>query len=98
MPKPHRPNGKQRDALAGELLNFYDDLTALNATTTFVLGALAAAVEGEAPPQRRAASGAVFCVGWLNDRAQELERRLREIRVRAGAGRQRGRGSSGRHR
>lgn len=96
MPKPHRPTGKQRNTLAGELLTFYDDLTALNTTATFVLGALAAAVEAEAPAQRRAATGAAFCVGWLNDRAQELERRLREIRARAGAPRpRRGRVSMG---
>lgn len=69
----------QRDMLARELLRFYDELTAIHAGSAFVMQALAAAlVKGEGLDDR-SATGAVFCVRWLDDRAMELERQLKEI-------------------
>ena len=69
----------RQDVLARELLRFYDDLTAVHAGGAFVMQALAAAlVKGEGLDDR-SATGAVFCVRWLDDRAMELEQQLREI-------------------
>lgn len=73
--KPNRPS----DLLAKELLQLYDDLTALNACTAFVLGALARALVREDGANNRSTEGATFCVQWLGDRTIEIERRLKEI-------------------
>lgn len=65
--------------LGRELLQFYDELTELHAGCAFVMQALAAAlVKGEGLDDR-SATGAVFCVRWLDDRATELERQLKDI-------------------
>lgn len=70
-------------SLARELLEFYDELTALNAYSAFVTQALATAlVKGEGMDER-SATGAVFCVQWLNERTAELEQQIRKIQARA---------------
>lgn len=85
MPKPARTAAKSKAGkqLAVELLQLYDDLTAVNASTAFVLHALSSALEDHALPSSRATVGGVFCVHWLNDRMQVLEKQLRNIRKRA---------------
>lgn len=72
-----RPKG----FLARELLEFYDDLTALNACNAFVTQALAAALMKGDGLDERSATGAVFCVQWLNDRAAELEQQIKKIQA-----------------
>ncbi len=65
--------------LARDMLRFYDELTGLHAGSAFVMQALASAlVHGEGLDDR-SATGAVFCVRWLEDRATELERQLKNI-------------------
>lgn len=69
----------QLQRLARELLQFYDELTALHACNAFVMQALASAlVKGEGLDER-SATGAMFCVQWLNDCTTELEQRLKQI-------------------
>ena len=52
----------QQQRLAHELLEFYDELTALHAGNAFVMQALASTlVKGEGLDER-SATGAVFCV------------------------------------
>lgn len=90
MPKPAGNTAKSKKSgkpLAAELLQLYDDLTAVNASTAFVLHALSSALEDHALPSSRATVGGVFCVQWLNDRMQVLEKQLRDIRKRAATGR-----------
>lgn len=71
----------QPRSLARELLEFYDELTALNACNVFITQALAAAlVKGEGLDER-SATGAVFCVQWLNDRSAELEKQVKRIQA-----------------
>lgn len=84
MLKPAMNASQSRSAneLNGELLDFYDDLTATHAALTFVLGAFAAAMRSDDPPDARTATGATFCVEWLNARMRELELRLADIRTR----------------
>ena len=73
----------QQQSLARELLQFYDDLTALHACSAFITQALASTlVQGESMDER-SATGAVFCTQWLNDRTSELERRLKDILLKA---------------
>lgn len=69
----------QQQWLARELLQFYDDLTALHACNAFVMQALAATlVKGEGLDER-SAMGAVFCSQWLNDCSVDLEHRFKNI-------------------
>lgn len=67
------------DSSARELLRLYDELTALHAANAFVMQALAAAQVYGGGLDERSATGAVFCAQWLNDRAVELERRLKGV-------------------
>lgn len=71
--------------LASELLEFYDELTALNACNAFVTQSLATALVKGDGLDERSATGAVFCVQWLNDRSAELEQQLRNIQARTQA-------------
>lgn len=69
----------QQQRLARELLLFYDELTAIHACNAFVMQALASTlVRGEGLDEC-SATGAVFCVQWLNDCTMELEQRLKQI-------------------
>ena len=69
--------------LTRELLQFYDELTALHACNAFLLQAMASTlIEGEGLDER-SANGAVYCTQWLNDRASELERRLKSLQSTA---------------
>ena len=69
----------QQQRLGRELLQFYDELTALNACNSFVMQVLASTlVKGEGLDER-SATGAVFCAQWLNDRTTELEQSLKQI-------------------
>ncbi len=69
----------QQEWLARELLQFYDELTALHACGAFVMQALASTlVKGEGLDER-SATGAVFCTQWLGDRAAEMERKLKHV-------------------
>lgn len=70
---------KPDNRLARELLQLYDDLTALNGCTAFVLDALAEALMRASGADSLSAEGAMFCVQWLNDRTIEIERRLKAI-------------------
>ena len=79
MPSPERTVDSQTDLPARELLKLYDELTALNASSAFVMQALAAALTHDGGLDERSATGAVFCAQWLNDRTAELERRLKHI-------------------
>jgi hypothetical protein len=58
-------------------------LTALNACNTFVLRALTDAMLRGEGMVGRSATGAAFCVQWLDNRAVDLERRLKNIHERA---------------
>jgi hypothetical protein len=69
----------QQRSLARELLEFYDELTALNACSAFVMQALAAALANGGGLDERSTTGAVFCAQWLNDRTAELEQQLKKI-------------------
>ena len=66
-------------SLARDLLEFYDKLTALNACSAFITQALAAALVKGDGLDERSATGAVFCVQWLNDRSVELEQQIKKI-------------------
>ena len=66
-------------SLAGDILGLRDELSTLNACNAFVLRALANAVAHEDGMDSREATGAVFCVQWLEDRAAELEARLKSV-------------------
>jgi hypothetical protein len=79
-------------SLARELLNFYDELATLNASSAFVMQSMAAALTEGGGLDERAATGAVFCAQGLNDRAVELEQQFKKILARVhvpGAGRKR---------
>ena len=75
----------QPQSLARELLQFYDELTALNACSAFVMQALASALANGGGLDERSATGAVFCAQWLNDRTAELEQQLKKILAHAQA-------------
>lgn len=79
--KPDTPS----DLLARELLQLYDDLTALNACTAFILEAFAEALARGNGADSRSANGAMFCVQWLSDRTIDIERRLKGIQRKAHA-------------
>ncbi len=73
----------QQQQLARELLQFYDELTELQACNAFVLQALASTlVKGEGLDER-SAMGAMFCAQWLNDRTAEMEQKLNRILSKA---------------
>lgn len=77
---PHRRGpAKRPKKSAGEFLDLYDELTALNACNAFVMQALAAALTTGNGLDERSATGAVFCAQCLNDRTVELEKRLGKI-------------------
>ncbi len=78
MPSRNEPAKRQKQG-AIELLELYDELTALNACNSFVMQALAAALTTGNGLDERSATGAVFCAQWLNDRTVELEKRLNNI-------------------
>ena len=79
MPSPEGIADSQTDLPARELLKLYDELTALNACSAFVMQALTAALVNGGGLDERSATGAVFCAQWLNDRTAELERQLKNI-------------------
>lgn len=82
MPKLRRRSNGKTGSLARDLLEFRDELNALNACNAFVLQALAGAMESGEAMTSRAATGAMLCAQWLGDRAAELERRLKNIQDR----------------
>ena len=69
----------QQQWLKRELLQFYDELTALSACNAFVLQTLASTLAKDEGLDERLATGAVFCVQWLNDCTTELEQSLKQI-------------------
>ena len=69
----------QQQWLARELLQFYDELTALHACSAFVMQALASTLAKGEGLDERSATGAVFCAQWLNDRTTEQEQKLKNI-------------------
>lgn len=71
------------DLPASELLKLYDELTALNACSAFVMQALATALVNGGGLDERSATGGVFCAQWLNERTVEMEQRLKDIVARA---------------
>ena len=79
MPKPQDCGTKKITSPAGELLELYDELTAVHASNTFVMQALTAALVKGGGLDERSATGAVFCAQWLNDRTAGLERQLKNI-------------------
>jgi hypothetical protein len=83
MPKSQDRRTKKITSPAGELLELYDELTALHACNAFVMQALAAALVNGGGLDERSATGAVFCAQWLNDRTAEMEQQLKEIVSRA---------------
>jgi len=73
----------QQQQLARELLQFYDELTELQACNAFVMQALASTLARGEGLDERSATGAVFCAQWLNDRTAEMEQKLRHIQSKA---------------
>jgi hypothetical protein len=67
------------DSAARELLKLYDELTALHASSAFVMQALAAALVDGGGLDDRLATGAVFCAQLLNNRTAELEIQFKTI-------------------
>jgi hypothetical protein len=82
MPKLRKAIDRSQDSLARELLDFHDDFAALNRYVVFVLHALASALADGDGLGEHPAVGAMFCAQWVDDRAQDLERRLKKIRRR----------------
>lgn len=68
---------------ARELLKFYDELTALNACSAFVMQALSTALINSGGLDERSSTGGMFCVQWLNERTVEMEQRLKDIVAQA---------------
>jgi hypothetical protein len=79
---PSRSEPAKRKQKTSEFLDLYDELTAPNTCNAFVMQALAAALTTGTGLDERAATGAVFCAQWLNDRTVELEKRLGRILLR----------------
>lgn len=79
MPRSADRAGRQKDLLARELLGFYDEVTALNACSAFVMQALASALVNGGGLDGRSATGAVFCAQLLNDRTAEMEQKFKHI-------------------
>jgi hypothetical protein len=69
----------QPRSLARELLEYYDEVTALNACSAFVMQALASALVNGDGLDGRSATGAVFCAQLLNDRTAEMEQKFKHI-------------------
>lgn len=61
----------------------YDELTALNACSAFVMQALAIALINGGGLDEHSATGGVFCAQWLNERTTEMEQQLKNIVARA---------------
>lgn len=93
MPKQRKRSQEKVNSVARDLLEFRDELNALSACNAFVQEALAGAMEGGQGMSSRAATGAMFCAQWLDDRAIELERRLKNIQDRVRADARPGRGA-----
>lgn len=68
MPRTEQARDRKPSHLERELLDFYDEFTAQNARVLFIIQALAAALPNGSGLDERAATGAVFCAQWLNDR------------------------------
>ena len=83
MPSPEKNVDSRADLPARELLKLYDELTALNACSAFVMQALAAALVNGGGLDERSATGGVFCTQWLNERTVEMEQQLKGIVSRA---------------
>lgn len=83
MPNPEKNVDSQTDSPASELLKLYDELTALNACSAFVMQALAMALVNGDGLDERSATGGVFCAQWLNERTMEMEQQLKDIVARA---------------
>ncbi len=83
MPSSAKTVDKRTILPAPELLRLYDELTALNACSAFVMQALATVLANGGGLDERSATGAVFCTQWLNDRTAELEQQLKNIVSRA---------------
>ncbi len=83
MPKSADIADRQMGLLARDLLEYYDDVTALNACNAFVMQALASTLAKGEGLDERSATGAVFCAQWLDDRAAELEQRFKDILSKA---------------
>ena len=75
----------QQQSFSRELLEFYDELTALHACNAFVTQALASTLAKGEGLDERSATGAVFCAQWLNDCTADLEQRLKNILSKAQA-------------
>ena len=83
MPNSERSADTQMELPARELLKLYDELTAINAASAFIMLALAAALVKGDGLDERSATGGVFCAQWLNERTVEMEQRLKDIVGRA---------------
>ncbi len=83
MPNSEGTAETRADSPARELLELYDELTALHAASAFVMQALAAAQVYGGGLDERSATGAVFCAQWLSDRAVEVEQRFKGVVSRA---------------
>lgn len=83
MPKPKRSTNNQTDLPARDLLRLYDELTALNACSAFVMQALATALVNGGGVDERSATGGLFCAQWVNERTTEMEQQLKDILARA---------------
>lgn len=82
MPNPGRNIDSKAHLPASELLKLYDELTALNACSAFVMQALASALIKGDGLDERSAMGGVFCAQWLNERTVEMEQQLKDIVAR----------------
>lgn len=78
MPSRNESSMRPRQTTS-ELLDFYDELTALNACNAFVMQALTTALTNDSGLGEHSSTGAVFCAQWLNDRTVELEIRLKKL-------------------
>ena len=67
------------DSTSPDLLQLYDELTALHAASAFVTQALAAALIDGGGLDDRSATGAVFCAQWLNERSAALDGQLKAL-------------------
>lgn len=85
MSGPEKAVDSQTESPVSELLKLYDELTALNACSAFVMQALATPLVNGNGLDERSATGGVFCTQWLNERAAEMEQQLKGIVARAHA-------------
>lgn len=82
MSSSEKDVNSQKETSASELLKLYDELTALNACSAFVMQALATALVHGGGLDERSATGGVFCAQWLNERTVEIEQQLKDIVAR----------------